>query len=61
MDALPGADALAIMTPWKEVSGAPPDAIAKAMEGRLVLDPYGGLSPGAFRAAGLRHFQIGRA
>jgi UDPglucose 6-dehydrogenase len=60
-DCLPGADALVIMTPWKEFSNAAPESIAKAMLGRLVLDPYGVLSPGACRAAGLRHFQIGRA
>jgi UDPglucose 6-dehydrogenase len=61
LDTLPGADALVIMTPWKEFSGAAPEAIAKAMAGRLVLDPYGVLPPGACKAAGLRHFQIGRA
>jgi UDPglucose 6-dehydrogenase len=60
LDCLPGADALVIMTPWKEFSGATPGAIAKAMPGRRVIDPYGVLSPGACRAAGLRHFQIGR-
>jgi UDPglucose 6-dehydrogenase len=61
LDCLAGADALVIMTPWKEFSGASPEAIARAMGGRLVLDPYGVLPAGACRAAGLRHFQIGRA
>ncbi len=58
--ALSGADALAIMTPWKEFSGADPAAIAKELRGKLVIDPYGVLNPRACEAAGLRHVQIGR-
>jgi UDPglucose 6-dehydrogenase len=61
MDTLAGADALVIMTPWKEFSGADPAAIARHIGGKLVLDPYGVLPRAACEAAGLRLFQIGRA
>ncbi len=61
MDALAGADALAVMTPWKEFSAFSGDDIKSRMKGTLVVDPYGALDAGACAAAGLRHLQIGRA
>jgi UDPglucose 6-dehydrogenase len=61
METLGQADALVIMTPWREFSGADPSEVARRLAGRLVLDPYGVLPRAAFEAAGLRLFQIGRA
>jgi UDPglucose 6-dehydrogenase len=60
MGALDRADALLIMTPWKEFSGAEPSAVARSLGGKLVLDPYGVLPVPACEAAGLRLFQMGR-
>lgn len=40
LDACAGADALAIMTPWKEFAGLDPAAVAAALSGDLVVDPY---------------------
>jgi UDPglucose 6-dehydrogenase len=59
LDAAQGVDALAIMTPWPEFRGLSCAALAKAMKGRLVLDPYGVLEPAAARAAGLAYRTLG--
>jgi UDPglucose 6-dehydrogenase len=55
------ADALVIMTPWAEFSKITAGEVAAGMTGKLVVDPYGVLDHQACVAAGLRHFQIGRA
>lgn len=57
--ALDGADALAIMTPWKAYAGIPPAQIASRLKGRLVLDPHGVLDGAACRAAGLDCHRLG--
>lgn len=59
--ALDGVDALMILTPWPQYRAIAPAAIASAMRGRVVLDPYAVLDAGAARAAGLRHYTLGRA
>ncbi|HEY4990071.1 MAG TPA: nucleotide sugar dehydrogenase [Opitutaceae bacterium] len=61
LDVLAHADALVIMTPWREFSTVDPQILAAAMKGKLVVDPFGMLEQGACRRAGLRSFQIGRA
>jgi UDPglucose 6-dehydrogenase len=59
--AVKGADALMILTPWPEYRAIKPADIAAAMRGRVVLDPYAVLDAEAARAAGLRHYTLGRA
>jgi UDPglucose 6-dehydrogenase len=61
LDALKGADALMILTPWPQYRAIAPAAIAAAMRGRVVLDPYAVLDTEAARAAGLQHYTLGRA
>jgi UDPglucose 6-dehydrogenase len=61
LSALDGADALMILTPWPQYRVIAPEAIASAMRGRVVLDPYAVLDAGAARAAGLHHHTLGRA
>jgi UDPglucose 6-dehydrogenase len=54
-----GVDALAIMTPWPEFRRLSCIDLAKAMRGRLVLDPYRVLDGVAARAAGLDYRTLG--
>ena len=61
LDAAKGADALVIMTPWPEFRNLSCDALAKAMRGKLVLDPYRVLDPAEARAAGLDYRTLGVA
>lgn len=58
--ALEGADALMILTPWPQYRGFDPAAIAAAMRGRIVLDPYGILDRGAAKDAGIDLYTLGR-
>jgi UDPglucose 6-dehydrogenase len=60
IDALRGADALMILTPWPEYRKIAPARISESMRGRLVLDPYGTLDLDAARAAGLEVHTLGR-
>ncbi len=55
-----GAAAVVLMTPWTEFRELDPAAMAKRMEGRVVIDPYRLLDPAKCRAAGLRHHVLGR-
>lgn len=57
---LAGAEALMILTPWPQYRAIAPAAIAAAMQGRIVLDPYAVLDWQAAEAAGLRYFTLGR-
>lgn len=61
LQAVAGADALMILTPWPQYKGLAPAAIAGAMRGRIVLDPYGVLDGDAARAAGLAYHTLGRS
>lgn len=56
-----GADALCIMTPWAEYKALDPAAIAAAMRGRVVIDPYRVLDADRARAAGLDWITLGVA
>ncbi len=60
-DALRGADALMILTPWPEYRAFAPARIREALRsGGVVLDPYGTLDLAAARAAGLEVHTLGR-
>ena len=61
LDACAGADALVIMTPWREFRDLRPADVAARLRGRTVIDPYGVLATEACRAAGLHHAVLGRA
>ena len=60
LEALRGADALMILTPWPQYRAIAPAQIAHAMAGRIVLDPYGILDADAAFAAGLHYHTLGR-
>jgi UDPglucose 6-dehydrogenase len=59
LEAARDSDALMIMTPWPEFRALSPPALAKAMAGRVVIDPFRVLEPAAVEAAGLSHFVLG--
>lgn len=59
LDALDGADALMILTPWPEYREVDPASIAGAMTGRIVIDPYRVLDARDAARAGLRHRALG--
>ncbi|MBP2294288.1 nucleotide sugar dehydrogenase [Azospirillum rugosum] len=59
LDACDGADALVIMTPWRQFRDLDPTLIAGRLAGRTVVDPYGVLDPAACRDAGLIHIRLG--
>jgi UDPglucose 6-dehydrogenase len=61
MEAVQGADALLILTPWPEYRKIKCTALAKAMRGRIVLDPYAALDPARAKAAGLKIHTLGHA
>ena len=54
------ADALMILTPWPAYRAIAPAEIARALRGRIVLDPYGVLDRKAALAAGLEMYTLGR-
>jgi UDPglucose 6-dehydrogenase len=53
------ADVLLIMTPWPQYRSLEPEAVAAAMRGKTVIDPYAVLDHGACRAAGLNVHTLG--
>jgi len=55
-----GADALMILAPWPQYRSIAPDAIRRAMRGRIVVDPYGVLDAAAAAKAGLDIYALGR-
>jgi UDPglucose 6-dehydrogenase len=61
VEALAGAEALVIMTPWGEFGAVPPARIREGLAGHWVIDPYGLLHPAACRTAALKHARIGCA
>jgi UDPglucose 6-dehydrogenase len=61
LDACDGADALVVMTPWKQFAGLDAAKAAKGMRGRTVLDPYAVLDAAKVRAAGLDYRTLGKA
>ena len=60
MHALEGADALVVVTEWKEFRSPDFDAIRKALRQPLVFDGRNLYDPALVRAAGLEYFAIGR-
>jgi UDPglucose 6-dehydrogenase len=61
LDACRACDAVLIMTPWHAFKTIDPHALAKAMRGRTVIDPYRVLDGAKVRAAGLRYLTLGVA
>jgi UDPglucose 6-dehydrogenase len=55
-----GADALMILTPWPQYRAIAPEEIAKALRGRIVVDPYGVLDSSRALNAGLDIYTLGR-
>jgi UDPglucose 6-dehydrogenase len=61
LEAAQGADALMILTPWPQYKGIAATDIAKAMKGRIVLDPYAVLDRREAKDAGLMVYTLGRS
>jgi UDPglucose 6-dehydrogenase len=61
LDALDGADALAIVTEWPEFRHPDFDELARRMKGRVIFDGRNLLSPAAVAAAGFTYHCIGKA
>ena len=59
LDAVDGADAVAVMTPWPEFSGLDLAEIAGRMNGRLFIDPYRMFDPDSAAGAGLAYRALG--
>ena len=59
LEAAAQADALVIMTPWPEYKGLAPAELARAMRGRIIVDPYRVLDTGAVAAVGFDYFTLG--
>ena len=55
-----GADVTVIATPWPEFVELDPKALAEAMNGATVIDPYAMLNGRQVTAAGLIHYTLGR-
>ena len=60
MDAVAGADALVVVTEWKEFRSPDFDALRAALKQPLVFDGRNLYEPALVRAAGLEYFSIGR-
>jgi UDPglucose 6-dehydrogenase len=60
MAAVAGADALVVVTEWKEFRSPDFDAIRRALRQPLLFDGRNLYDPAAVRAAGLEYFGIGR-
>lgn len=59
LDAAKGADALVVMTPWPEFRALRPQALAQAMRGRIVIDPYRVLDGPGCSGSGLDYHTLG--
>lgn len=53
------ADAAVVMTPWKEFASIEPRALAGALKGRTIIDPYGVLDGKGCRDCGLAYYRLG--
>ncbi len=60
MEALDGADALVIVTEWKEFRSADLDAIKEVLKAPVIFDGRNLYDPKLVRAQGLEYFAIGR-
>jgi len=54
-----GADALVVMTPWKEFGEIPLDEVKGRMRGRVIVDPFAALDSGVCRRLGFDYYRIG--
>jgi UDPglucose 6-dehydrogenase len=59
LDACDNSDILMILTPWPQYKTIAPEAIAAALKGKTVLDPFQVLDPHQARAAGLDWHTLG--
>ena len=59
LEACRGADALAIMTPWREFTSISIPHIRELVKGRVIVDPYGVLDAEECAAAGFSYFKHG--
>ena len=59
LDALKDADALIIMTPWKEFSRIAPADVRPCLAGKLVIDPYSMFDRKTCAGENLKVFQLG--
>lgn len=59
LDCVTGADAVAVMTPWPEFKSLDLATIARAMRGRLLLDPYRLFTGPTAAALGIDYFTLG--
>lgn len=59
-EACRGADVLAILTPWAQFRKADPGRALEAMRNRLVLDPYGLISPARWKELGATCLTLGK-
>jgi UDPglucose 6-dehydrogenase len=60
LDAVNGADALAILTDWREFGTVPVEEVALRMRGDIVLDGRNMLDPAVVLRAGMRYHGVGR-
>jgi UDPglucose 6-dehydrogenase len=60
LDALDGADVLAIVTEWKEFRSPDFDAIKAAIKSPVIIDGRNMYPPALPRASGLEYISIGR-
>jgi UDPglucose 6-dehydrogenase len=60
MEALAGADALAIVTEWQEFRSPDFAAIKKALRAPAIFDGRNLYDPSALKAQGLEYYPIGR-
>jgi len=59
LEVVEGADAVVLVTEWKEFRQLDWEAVARRMAGNLVVDGRNALDPGAVRAAGLSYEGVG--
>lgn len=59
LEACADADAVLIMTPWREFREIAPESLARVMRGRTIIDPYRVLDGAKAHTAGLRHLTLG--
>jgi UDPglucose 6-dehydrogenase len=59
LEACRGADALLVMTPWREFSAIDPGSIRAEMRGQVLIDPFGALDARACSAAGFSYNRLG--
>jgi UDPglucose 6-dehydrogenase len=59
LEACRGADALIVMTPWREFSAIAPGAIRREMSGNILIDPFGVLDLPDCHGAGFSYHTMG--